>query len=293
MDWAHSFRMGLQGHSKTLELFIAKWAPTLLVIVIIVLFAILISIVVFFARRASRRERLVTAALQAGQPGLALYLSQGPRRILATLVLLASVVFIVMAFNEREEELGFMVMPVALVSAIVALKRTKLRAPNPPVAPGPLPAAAVPQPPPRPTPPAPPSPLAPPSPASPPPASPPRSSSFGSSIVRLIVAIALAIIIVFAGLILMRLWPLFVFLAAVVVLYVVMSGKSDNGGKARFCTFLGHQAGKTRDWLDRQAGDAPVTGNGPRTPNGPAEETPEETEKTPEETEGASEDDQG
>ena len=97
----------------------------------------------------------------------------------------------------------------------------------------------------------------------------------------------------------MRLWPLFVFLAAVVVLYVVMSGKSDNGGKARFCTFLGHQAGKTRDWLDRQAGDAPVTGNGPRTPNGPgtpngpAEETPEETEKTPEETAPPSEDDQG
>ena len=94
----------------------------------------------------------------------------------------------------------------------------------------------------------------------------------------------------------MRLWPLFVLIAAVVILYVVMS---SNDGKGSLVRFLGRLAGKTHDWLDRMAGDAPVTGNGlgtpngPGTPNGAAKEAPEETEKTSEEAEGASEDDQG
>jgi hypothetical protein len=203
---------------------------------IILLLLLVLLVVIFLVVRSRRRERMIYQALASGQPELALWLSQGTRRLVAGVLLLVACYFIVACFAERLYIGFWLAVPVGVICAVIIFKRPRLKVPPasvPPPAAGSAPEGTPPM---QAAPGPPPPPLAPPS----------------NGIVETILAVALAILIIFAGLILLRYSATIVLVAGVIALVYLASSRER---REKFYRAAGRQTGKFQDWLNRKAGN--------------------------------------
>ena len=216
----------------------ARSALVVLAVGLVIL--LLVVIIVALYARARRRERLISEAMRSGQPELARYLAQGPRRVFAGILLFAALVFLIIAIHDRERERMAISIIVAAICLVVVFKRPRLpRSPQPlrpPQGPGeaevPPATAGF---------------------ASPPPPPGPGPAPVGENpngFLEKAIAIAMAILIVLAGLVLIGGSPGLVLLGAVGVLVYLVATPAK---RAKCFKFLGKQAGILRDWLDRKA----------------------------------------
>jgi hypothetical protein len=233
-----------------------------IVVGLVVLSILLVLAVVTLFLRARRRERMMVQALSAGQPEIAMYIIEGPRRLISGLILPVLALAAVEAASGHEEEIAWLLALSALVPLYFLLKRPKIRKRD-----------ASPKAPPRPTlPPAEPFVQAPreetpdmsqPNEAAGPEFSriddtpPPPSSDYSAiprqspkSALEIAIAVVTAILVLFAGLILIRVSPLLVFIVGLCIMIYLLSGRKRRGQVAGFSS---RQVGKVKNWLDRKA----------------------------------------
>ncbi len=203
---------------------------------ILLLLLLVLLVVIFLVVRSRRRERMIYQALAAGQPELALWLSQGTRRFVAFLLLLGAILLAFYGWDMHEREVYPVALVVAVVSIVILLKRPRLKGPSVPAPPPTAGSATEGTPPTQAAPTPPPPPLAPPS----------------DGIVETILAIALAILIVIAGLILLRYAAIIVLIVGIIALIYLVASRER---RARFYRTLGRLAAKFQAWLDRIAGN--------------------------------------
>jgi len=222
----------------------AVW-PLLAVLVGLLFVLLVIVLLVMWSRR---RERMMTEALRAGQPDIALRIVEGPGRLFSAVILIAFLVLTAMAMAAREEELALAFALAALVPLYLLFRPSKVKKltgpPYPPPAartapPGQGPATSPPGSAPGPSP-------------GPPPPRDYQPAEDSNGLFEVVMVVALAIVVVFARLVAIDLSPWLVLLVGVLLLAYFVSGRKR---RARCARFLGRQAGKVRDWLMRQAGN--------------------------------------
>lgn len=207
------------------------------VVALFVLLVLLVAIVIALVGRSRRRERLINEALRNGQPEFALYLAQGGRRFLAGIILLLALFALFAFLLEDEWGLAAASSIVTAVCLIMLLKRHPL--PRPPRPPQAGCGAEVP----------PKAPGSAPPPPKPDAASVPAAENSNGFLEKAI-AIAVAILIVLAGLAMIGRLPFLVLIAGVAVLLFFAASRQK---RVRCLRFLSRQTEKLRRWFDSKA----------------------------------------
>lgn len=232
---------------RMLQLWLMPPYSVILVGLAVLLLLIFIFLVVLFlVLRARRRERMISNALAAGQPELAIYVAQGPRRIVAFLVLLGAALLASYGWDMHSPEVYPVALIVAVFCLVVIFRRPKVRPPSTPQAPPGVQAAsaqaqaasaqAQAAPPPQ-------QPVGPPQ---------PGILSGSNGILETVLAIVVAVLVLLAGLILLRYSPLLVLAAGLIALAFLVLSRDT---RRKCAKAVSRQAGRFSDWLNRKAGN--------------------------------------